>query len=133
MTISDNSIKAKEDIIEIETPKIPEAFLRDTSVSSIDFPESGIKRTKPEQICKKALEKIFRTKFSRVRPSWLKNPKTGRNLELDCFSAEAGIPYGLNGIALEYNGPQHYKHMPSWTKMTKEQFFDQVERETSLS
>lgn len=109
---------ADMNVVDISVPEIPRAFLRDTS---INFESSGIRRTKPERLCKKVLERIYGKKFSRVRPSWLRNPKTGRPLELDCYNEELGI-------ALEYNGIAHYK-WPNWTKMTKKEFLDQVERD----
>lgn len=36
-----------------------------------------------------------------VRPNWLRNPETGRNLELDMFCPDLRL-------ACEYNGSQHY-------------------------
>jgi len=36
-----------------------------------------------------------------LRPDWLKNPKTGRNLEIDIY-------FPKHKIAVEYNGKQHY-------------------------
>lgn len=85
------------------------------------FPESGVRRSKPEQMCKKILQRIFRKKFIRVRPKWLRNPETGVPLELDCYNEELGI-------ALEYNGIQHYK-WPNFTGQTREQFEAQVRRD----
>lgn len=55
-----------------------------------------------ERITRYCFEKIFNVKFESIRPSFLENPKTGRNLELDGFNSD------LN-IAFEYNGQQHYK------------------------
>ena len=40
--------------------------------------------------------------FVKVRPDWLRNPVTGRNLELDFFCQELGL-------AVEFNGEQHYR------------------------
>lgn len=57
-------------------------------------------KKKYETRCRQILEKIFNKSFPCVRPAWLKNPKTGRNLELDCFCAS------LN-LALEFQGAQH--------------------------
>ena len=54
-----------------------------------------------EMICNKLLEIMFDDKFIKVRPDWLKNQKTGRNLELDCYN-------GKLNLAVEVNGEFHY-------------------------
>lgn len=94
-----------------------------TEQSSVfySFEESGIKRSKPEQICKKILQRMFRRKFIRIKPKWLKNPETGYPLELDCYNEELGI-------ALEYNGIQHYE-WPNFTGQTEKQFQAQKRRD----
>jgi hypothetical protein len=56
---------------------------------------------KSQHRCHIILEILTGRQFMSVRPYWLKNPETGRNLELDCYNEE----YRL---ALEYNGVQHY-------------------------
>lgn len=58
--------------------------------------------SKGEAECRRVLEKYYGVKFPNVRPSWLKNPKTGRNLELDCYNEELKL-------AVEYDGEQHFK------------------------
>jgi hypothetical protein len=57
---------------------------------------------KYETIVRKFFEFVFGYEFPSIRPHWLKNEETGRNLELDGYCAE------LN-IAFEYQGPHHYK------------------------
>lgn len=42
-----------------------------------------------------------------IRPSFLKNPKTGRALELDCYSEKFNI-------AVEYDGMQHRCYVPKF-------------------
>lgn len=59
---------------------------------------SGLK----ERIARNALEQLFDIPFPKARPDWLRNPKTGRKLEID------GYNEGL-GLAFEYHGPQHYR------------------------
>lgn len=60
---------------------------------------------KSQHRCHIILEILTGRQFMSVRPYWLKNPETGRNLELDCYNEE----YRL---ALEYNGVQHYNYTP---------------------
>jgi len=81
----------------------------------------GNNRSKGESICCQAMEQIFNKPFKTVRPSFLKNPETKRNLELDCFNEELRI-------AVEYNGIQHYK-WPNFTGQTKDEFIKQVQRD----
>ncbi len=105
-----------EEHINLE-PELPPTFLSEPSVGD----PSGINRTKPEKICRDALEKIYKRKFSRVHPEWLRNPESNRKLELDCYNDELKI-------ACEYNGPQHYV-WPNHFPMTREQFLAQNRRD----
>lgn len=65
----------------------------------------GKYRWKTQTICKLVIETITGVSFHSVRPNWLKNPQTGKNMELDCFNPTMAI-------ALEYNGKQHYVYTP---------------------
>lgn len=76
---------------------------------------------KTENKCRSIIEKIFNRPFPSVRPDFLKSPRTGKNLELDCYNSD------LN-IALEYNGVQHYKYSPYFHK-SKKDFYSQVHRD----
>jgi len=80
------------------------------------------KPCKGEEIVAEILEKILASKVQRnIRPGFLKNPETGKNLELDCYNEEYAI-------AVEYNGIQHYKY-PSPFHNTEKEFLDQVYRD----
>ncbi len=63
---------------------------------------------KHEERCREIFEGIFKKEFKSVRPKWLKNPATGRNLELDGYNADVQTPLG-EGLAFEYDGVQHAK------------------------
>lgn len=78
-------------------------------------------RSKGEKICCETMSNLFKKPFTTVRPDWLKNPETGRNLELDCYNEELKI-------AVEYNGIQHYK-FPNPFNKTEEDFIKQVRRD----
>jgi|TARA_A100001515_G_C4497709_1_gene185573 hypothetical protein len=54
-----------------------------------------------EEMLRKILERTYGKEFPNVRPSWLLNPNTGCNLEIDCYCEELGL-------AFEYQGQQHY-------------------------
>lgn len=77
--------------------------------------------SKGERGTNEALRKIFNKEFYTTRPDFLKNPKTKRNLELDCYNHQLAF-------AVEYNGRQHYEY-PNGFHKSKEEFLRQVERD----
>lgn len=66
--------------------------------------KKAAKESKGEVECRRVLNKIFNKPFHKIRPNFLNNPVTGGkfNLELDCYNDELGL-------AVEFNGIQHYK------------------------
>ena len=61
---------------------------------------------KREEECRTILEELFpKHKFNKIRPQFLNNPKTKRNLEIDCYCEKLKL-------AIEYNGKQHYDFVP---------------------
>jgi hypothetical protein len=81
------------------------------------------KESKGEIECRRVLQKIFNKPFNKSRPNFLNNPVTGGNfnLELDCYDSELGI-------AVEYNGIQHYKYNKFFHK-NYEHFLNQKYRD----
>jgi len=55
-----------------------------------------------ESLCREVFEQTFGKPFPKRRPDFLKNPKTGCNLELDGYNEELKL-------AFEYDGEYHYK------------------------
>lgn len=96
-------------------------FCVDPSVTLIDKPRKNTNCSIGERICREVMEDIYQKPFPCVRPGFLKNPETNRNLELDCYNEELKI-------AVEYNGIQHYK-WPNFTGHTKEAFIKQLRRD----
>jgi len=82
-----------------------------------------------EGICKYALESYFNVPFTKIRPDWIKNPKTGRCLELDVFNSEIeNVRFKKKGLGLEYQGITHYEY-PNWTNQDLESFLSAQERD----
>ncbi len=77
--------------------------------------------SKGERITCETLEKVYQVPFPTVRPNFLKNPETKRNLELDCYNEDLKI-------AAEYNGEQHY-NFPNRFHKTKQEFLKQIRRD----
>ena len=65
--------------------------------------------SKGEILCKQAVEKIFGKPFIKIRPEFLKNNVTNKNLELDMYNEDLKL-------AVEYQGHQHKKYVPFFHK-----------------
>jgi hypothetical protein len=112
------------------TPKLPPRYHQEPPIATkVNVPEPDVPgnagrpgfTSKGEAICRDFLERFFKRSFPRVRPAFLVNPETGRRMELDGYNEELGI-------AVEYNGIQHYK-WPAWPAMSLENFKKQVYRD----
>lgn len=60
---------------------------------------------KSENFTRTVFENLFGYRFVTTRPTWLVNPNTGKRLELDGYCKTLGL-------AFEYQGRQHYEHVP---------------------
>jgi len=75
-----------------------------------------------EEKCRRILQSIYRKPFPSIRPSFLKNPATGQNLEFDCYNEELQI-------ALEYDGAQHSKYNPYFHRKGPQEFLYQAAKD----
>jgi hypothetical protein len=84
---------------------------------------SRAKKSVGEQITFTELQELFPGYeiIQGCRPQFLTNPETGRALELDCYLPELGI-------AVEYNGRQHYE-FPNSFHSDQSEFEDQIYRD----
>jgi hypothetical protein len=111
--LDDEHIRECEEVIEDNT---------EDEQDQVDYLETPTKRKwKREDICREVFESIYQKPFKSCRPHFLKNPRTGRNLELDGYNEELGI-------AFEHNGRQHYEY-PNTFHKTKQDFYDQHYRD----
>ena len=82
--------------------------------------------SKGQQECHNVLKELFpKNIFKTVRPDFLQNPKTKRNLELDLYCEELKL-------AIEYNGAQHYffspHYHPTLDHFEKQKYRDQLKK-----
>ena len=84
------------------------------------------RESKLERATRHVLEKIFNRPFPKVRPDFLKNPVTNRNLELDCYNEDLKI-------AVEVQGRQHYDYSfgmhTNKQDYNSQQYRDHIKRE----
>lgn len=96
--------------------KFPQAFIKNDDKFVI---------SSNEEVCRKFLERTFKRAFPKSRPSFLKNPETGKRLELDCYCEKLKL-------ACEYNGQQHYRYTPYFHKnfesFRNQQFRDNLKK-----
>lgn len=119
-----NRIKNPGKTEKVDFDEIKDLFKNTSLKSGVNLPVVKFKKkrvNKTENECRKILEKIFKVQFPSCRPNFLKNPKTKKNLELDCYNKDLQI-------ALEYNGQQHYFHVPTFQK-SKKDFYANVFRD----
>lgn len=120
-TIEDaiKDLKRKGEIAREIVPTFPQF----PDLTDYKVPKKGENRKSiGETCCGLFLKLVFPNhKFIKVRPDWLKNPATGKNLELDLFCEELMI-------AVEYNGEQHYV-FPHYYNKTEEEFLKSQTRD----
>lgn len=101
------------------TPEVPIEFTQNFCYTKS---HTGRFESRGEQICRDTMQKIYGVPFKNCRPSWLKNPETGRNLELDCYNIELKI-------AVEFSGIGHYCFGGPNSMQTYDNFRKQVKRD----
>lgn len=84
---------------------------------------------KNEERCRDIFENIFKVKFKSVRPDWLQNPVTKKNLELDGFNPDIKTPLG-KGLAFEYDGEQHSKFNKHFHRNGPDEFEYQIKKDS---
>ena len=68
---------------------------------------AGCAGSNNENSCRDIIQELTGYNFPKRNPAFLKNPKTGRNLELDGYCEELKL-------AFEYDGEQHFKAVEYW-------------------
>jgi hypothetical protein len=90
-------------------------------VTNLSTKKIKSKNSKGEIECKRVMEKIFDLPFIKIRPKWLMNDETGKNLEIDCYNPDLKI-------GVEYQGSQHDHFSPYFHK-TYDNFIKQQQRD----
>lgn len=92
-------------------------------------PKKAPRINKHEERCREIFEEIFDTRFKSVRPDWLQNPVTKKNLELDGFAPNISTKIG-KGLAFEYDGAQHSVYNKHFHRSGPDEFIYQVKKDS---
>lgn len=92
-------------------------------------PKKAPRINKHEERCREIFEEIFDTRFKSVRPDWLRNPVTKKNLELDGFAPNISTKIG-KGLAFEYDGAQHSVYNKHFHRSGPDEFIYQVKKDS---
>jgi len=98
-------------------------------IAARPLPEKKGRFNKMEEKCRKIFQDIFQKPFNSVRPDFLKNPVTKKNLELDGFCPNVYTSLG-KGLAFEYDGIQHSKYSPHFHRNGAQEFIYQTKKDS---
>lgn len=83
---------------------------------------SSCNKGKSEKMVREIVEEITGLKCPSVKPKFLKNKKTGYNLEIDCYNEKYNF-------GIEYDGLQHSQYVPYFHRNGIKDFEDQQKRD----
>jgi hypothetical protein len=69
-----------------------------------------------EERCRSILTHIFKKPFPTKRPRFLRNPNTGRNLELDCYSEPLKLGVEIQSLLHQKYIPYYHKTFANYLK-----------------
>lgn len=96
--------------VSLPVPYIPKHI----DIPKPDYVPSKARKWKREGICARAIEELMGAPFPSVFPDWLRNDRTGRKLEIDCYNDDLKI-------GVEHHGHQHFE-FPNAFHKTREEF-----------
>ena len=91
-------------------------------------PRDAAPRWTREGKCREIFNRIYGVNFESVRPGWLRNPATGKNLELDGYNDTIRTPMGM-GLAFECDGEQHSRYVPYFHSQGPKEFVYQHKKD----
>lgn len=113
--------KVNEELSKIPKSLEEQTIKLNTHIHKKDRLNYKINTKSQEYRIRKIMENFFGVPFEKCRPSFLKNKKTGRNLELDLYNKDLSI-------GVEIQGQQHIEYLPHFHKSYQE-FEDQKYRD----
>lgn len=89
---------------------------------NLNLPDLNKNSSYGEAVLRSFLEKVFKTKFTKSRPLFMKNPNSNRKLELDGYSP-------ILKLAFEHQGQQHFNKTSYLNRSRKNrQSFEVIQR-----
>lgn len=105
------------------TPQIPAEVLKGSA--KVPSPKRDIPipiwKSRREKLCSEILQKIYNVPFYTCKPKFLKNPETGRLLEIDCYNKDLKL-------GLEVQGIHHYQ-WPNWTNQSYREWIQVIRKD----
>ena len=95
---------AQEEVFRLKVRRVREQTRRGTIY------KSNIKVR--EKLVRRILQQMFHEPFESARPEWLRNPRSKRLLEIDCFSEKMKLCIEVDGI--------HHMRFNHWHKSWKD-------------
>jgi Zn ribbon nucleic-acid-binding protein len=114
LVASDQKITIIHNKCRKEFDQYPHDHLRGSGCNQCKF--------KSENACRLICETLTGYKFPKIRPAFLKNPQTGRNLELDCYCENLNLAFEYNDHVIQFGfqTDDHFARQKELDELKKE-------------